>query len=480
MPNKVSNSGLLFLLNLLKATSQNQEINLLLDQNLDKLNNDFACLLREWAIDQFKNKPDSAINIAKVIFKFSNIIQKFELGNKDINLEIAITGYETSLKVCTYETSPIVWANLQQALSEAYQQRQHILSNTIVNLIEQHQSYINSLSEKLPQELKQTQLEVEQLTKTLTQLKAESVNLAQSEDIKNLMADYHDIKQSQKIINNDYLLSTKQHFNTAVFYDIENLTMGRSNPSFNFSLKLIQDNIKKTNTVKEIALQYAYADWSDSRLKSLRTEIQELGIQPVQIFDFGPKKNAADIQLAIDVTELITLRPSLQVFVIVSGDGGFASLANKLHEYGKTVIGCAYEEHSNRFLKSVCDYFIPINNPQESITEILMKERNYFYVDIYIHTKEILLSLKNEHQFVKSGIPIPQVHTILKKLIPNFDERLRKEQNYKNLITFLKKAIEGTEICISSDSNKIILKESLSKYTTEASSNILVETLANK
>ncbi len=73
------------------------------------------------------------------------------------------------------------------------------------------------------------------------------------------------------------------------------------------------------------------------------------------------------MQLAIDVMELAQSRPTLQVFVIVSGDGAFAALAKKLHEYGKTVIGCAYEVQINRILKSVCDRFIPIPAPHGDV-----------------------------------------------------------------------------------------------------------------
>ncbi|MBD2438399.1 NYN domain-containing protein [Nostoc sp. FACHB-110] len=377
MPNEASNPGLPFLQNLLKAAYQNQDVNLLLQQNLHQLNDDFACLLRKWAIEQFKNQPNTAINLAKLIFKFSNIIQQFEQGDKNINLQIAILGYETSLKVCTYETCPSDWAKIQQALSETYQQRQQILSNVIIDLkseVEKHQTNINSISKNFSQELEKTQQQVEQLTTQLTELKPESVNLEQNEDIKNLIADYKDLKQSQSIIhqiliNKDYASLTKQNFNTAVFYDIENLTMGRSNCNLNFSLKLIHDNIKKIDIVKRVSLQCAYADWSDTRLRVLRNEIQKLGIEAIQIFDFGHRRNAADIQLAIDAIELVNLRPNLEVFVIVSGDGAFASLAKKLHEHNKTVIVCAYEGHSNRFLMSVCDHFIPLVPVQESITD---------------------------------------------------------------------------------------------------------------
>ncbi len=158
-------------------------------------------------------------------------------------------------------------------------------------------------------------------------------------------------------------------FNVAIFYDIENLLKG-----YNFSQQLI-NNLSITNIVKEInetedlgkiALQRAYANWSDPRLGTLRGEINELGIDPIQVFGFSRdhKKNAADIQLTIDAIDLVHIRPAIEFYIIVSGDGGFAALAKKLHEYGKTVIGCAYQNMSNRIFMAVCDAFIPIPDPE--------------------------------------------------------------------------------------------------------------------
>lgn len=51
--------------------------------------------------------------------------------------------------------------------------------------------------------------------------------------------------------------------------------------------------------------------------------------------------------------------------MIVSGDGGFASLAKKLHEYGRTVIGAAYRNATNQTLRAVCDDFGWIEAPDE-------------------------------------------------------------------------------------------------------------------
>ncbi len=166
----------------------------------------------------------------------------------------------------------------------------------------------------------------------------------------------------------------EQKFNTAILYDIENLMGGYVKAEYlpQLSLKDIFEEISKKD-IDKIAIQRAYANWSDSRLNILRGDIVELGIEPVQMFGFGrgPKKNASDIQLAIDAVEIALTKPAIEKFVIVSGDGGFSALAKKLHEYGKLVIGCAYRKSVNRVFEAVCDDFIWIEPPTAEEEEIV-------------------------------------------------------------------------------------------------------------
>lgn len=162
-------------------------------------------------------------------------------------------------------------------------------------------------------------------------------------------------------------------FNTAIFYDLENLLKGYSFSHqliINLSLRDILETVRQTGGIGQIALQRAYANWSDPRLAILRGEINELGIDPIQVFGFsrGQKKNAADLQLAIDAIDLAHIRPALEIFVIVSGDGGFAALAKKLHEYGRMVIGCSYKSAVNAVFRAVCDNFILIPDIDDSLT----------------------------------------------------------------------------------------------------------------
>ncbi|XFA72822.1 NYN domain-containing protein [Thermosynechococcaceae cyanobacterium Okahandja] len=155
---------------------------------------------------------------------------------------------------------------------------------------------------------------------------------------------------------------------TAIFYDVENLIKGyniKAADVAKISLKAIQEKLTAAYPIGRVLLQRAYANWSDTRLGSLRREMHQLGIEPVQVFGFSyeNRKNAADIQLAVDVVDIIFQHPSLDTFVIVSGDGGFGSLAKKLRQYGKTVIGCAYEDAAGKSFQAICDAFVHIPDP---------------------------------------------------------------------------------------------------------------------
>jgi uncharacterized LabA/DUF88 family protein len=192
--------------------------------------------------------------------------------------------------------------------------------------------------------------------------------------------------------------------NTAIFYDIENLIKGYNQSQIvanNISLRDILAKIRQAHLISEIGIQRAYANWSDHRLTVMAKEISELGIEPIQIFGLSrnQKKNAADIQLAVDAIDLAYIRPWFDVFVIVSGDGGFSALGKKLHECGRKVIGCAYKSATNQIFESVCDIFIHLEEPNyKKVSE----DKNIFEKKVYsksniTHPLAIKLSGKINH-----------------------------------------------------------------------------------
>ncbi|MBD0394717.1 MAG: tetratricopeptide repeat protein, partial [Microcoleus sp. C1-bin4] len=118
---------LTFLAEVLQAVARSadsQHLYPLLRNNLDKLDHNFAQLLRGWATLVFSAAKESETRrIAALIGNLSNKIGRFPLGSKANNLEIEIAGYETVAKVFTRKDFPQEWAMLQNNLGNAYSDR---------------------------------------------------------------------------------------------------------------------------------------------------------------------------------------------------------------------------------------------------------------------------------------------------------------------------------------------------------------------
>ncbi|WP_424102802.1 CHAT domain-containing protein [Moorena producens] len=123
-----ADSQLNFVMEVLQATEESngnpQVVYPLLQANLDKLDDNLAVLLRYWAtVILAEVEPELAESIALDIVNFSNLIQKFPLGSRETNLEIAITGYEVVSTVFAREACPQDWATTQNNLAAAYRNR---------------------------------------------------------------------------------------------------------------------------------------------------------------------------------------------------------------------------------------------------------------------------------------------------------------------------------------------------------------------
>lgn len=157
---------------------------------------------------------------------------------------------------------------------------------------------------------------------------------------------------------------------TAILIDLENLFGGykeQNNFSEQVDLKSLMHPIETMSMVGRVAVKRAYANWAHPLLKGLRPQVADLGIEPVQMFSLGRgnAKNASDLQIAIDAMDLALTRPSIKGFVIISGDGGFASLACRLRSHGKIVGGAAYDTPGNGYFQRQCDEWAGLGQAPE-------------------------------------------------------------------------------------------------------------------
>lgn len=76
----------------------------------------------------------------------------------------------------------------------------------------------------------------------------------------------------------------------------------------------------------------------------------------------GSGKNAADLLLSIDAMEL-ALERGFEAFVVVSSDGDFTHLAQRLRERGRFVLGLG-EAKAPRAFRATCSEFLVLSLPE--------------------------------------------------------------------------------------------------------------------
>ncbi len=172
--------------------------------------------------------------------------------------------------------------------------------------------------------------------------------------------------------------------NVAVFIDMENLVGGKAAGSTGLRLGElvtgIESIVRKSGVGSHTAVVRAFAHWGSPVMAGFQREILEIGIEPVQIFSFDKQvKNAADIELCVDVLSVAHESPWIDVFVIATGDGGFIPLVRRLHALNKFVIVVSTNDPDSGFvnslLKSVADEYhqIPMSMVHVPVSERPLK-----------------------------------------------------------------------------------------------------------
>jgi uncharacterized LabA/DUF88 family protein len=145
----------------------------------------------------------------------------------------------------------------------------------------------------------------------------------------------------------------------AVFVDFENLVLGavkelpdQANPAPYEALTRL------CRGYGNASVRRAYADWANPRFGGHQEDLAMNGVDLIQVARVGiQNKNAADIRMAVDAMETLIVHPEISVFVLVSGDGDYSPLVQRLREFGKWVVGVGTEANASRKLVSVCSEY---------------------------------------------------------------------------------------------------------------------------
>jgi len=161
-------------------------------------------------------------------------------------------------------------------------------------------------------------------------------------------------------------IEERPHGDVALFIDWENIksslqNRGKERPN----LSALRDTAESFG---RLVVSRAYADWQEGWHADDPPALYAAGIDPVYVptrkfassesAEGVRRKNSVDIKLVADCIEVSHQFPSINIFVLVSGDGDFVHLVNILRPYGKHVVAIGVSWSTNARLSQVVDEFL--------------------------------------------------------------------------------------------------------------------------
>jgi hypothetical protein len=225
----------------------------------------------------------------------------------------------------------------------------------------------------------------------------------------------------------------------AVFIDGDNISSDH--------LDIIMSEIAKDG---EILIKRIYGDWTTSNMNAWKEKVFNTPVRIFQQFRFGP--NATDNSIIMDAIELTNQNKDINSFCIVSIDADYYSLALRLRENGKYVLGIG-KENSKIIWQNSCNKFVKIENiaKEKDLEKRLIDEKNT--------TGKIKNDENGLNEILKYGIENSRINDdgwisfsdfglTVRSKYPSFDTRT---YNFKNLLQLIKAFSKEMEI--KSDKN---------------------------
>jgi uncharacterized LabA/DUF88 family protein len=172
-----------------------------------------------------------------------------------------------------------------------------------------------------------------------------------------------------------------------------------------------------------------YGDWTSASMSGWKDCLQEFGVRPMQQFRYGV--NSTDNAIIMDAMEILLSAHRIECFCIVSSDGGFHSLCQRIRESGRFVIGIG-DRKTKPVLQRSCDEFVFLDNL--SIEE----SKSLGTINGEALNPERLLSRAYlECSSDGEWVPFSKLGFLARKLIPSFDPRTYNHSSFKSLIESL-------------------------------------------
>lgn len=173
----------------------------------------------------------------------------------------------------------------------------------------------------------------------------------------------------------------------AIFFDAENVSASKMPGIISFLSKK-----------GDIIFQRAYADWSVESTKSWKTQLSEMPIVAIQQFHHS-QEQAVDKAIMMDAIEMAIKHDDIGIFVLVASDNGYYSLALRLRELGRHVIGIGDKRKCKAIWVKSCNEFSYFEDLEETDGNLLLQSDESDEQPDFSDLKNFSLEKFLEHAF---------------------------------------------------------------------------------
>lgn len=208
----------------------------------------------------------------------------------------------------------------------------------------------------------------------------------------------------------------------------------------NISPKYIDIILTETANYGTASIRRIYGDWTDHSKHSWKECLLQNSLTPIQQYSYTVGKNSSDSAMIIDAMDIL-YGNHVDGFVIATSDSDFTTLARRLREDGKMVIGMGESKTPMPFIKA-CEQFKTLDvlyegNHEETGKTDAQKDETAEKVVPITSLKTIcktIMSIIDEQTEDGEWMNLGELGNILQKRYPDFDCRVYHFSKFSSMV----------------------------------------------
>ncbi|MGN1147830.1 MAG: NYN domain-containing protein, partial [Lachnospiraceae bacterium] len=249
----------------------------------------------------------------------------------------------------------------------------------------------------------------------------------------------------------------------------------------NISPKYIDIILTETVNYGVASVRRIYGDWTDNSKHSWKECLLRNSLTPVQQYSYTTGKNASDSAMIIDAMDIL-YGNHVDGFIIATSDSDFTTLARRLREDGKIVIGMGESKTPMAFIKA-CEQFKTLDVLYESEKQAEeeasgaatqkkpadSKEQEAVPITSLKTIRKTVMNIIDEQTEDGEWMNLGELGNILQKRYPDFDCRVYKFSKFSKMV----ESFQGIELSRMDDSRVMVRqKVTAPKAVSQAATDI--------